>query len=124
MLTRRFFLGGLIAAPAIVRANSLMIIKPTPFEPYLEVIKFIKDDTEIVTARITSKVFGDPENFNTWWDMKTAMHGWGSPHNASVNSIRYVTERKIYEHGDYSWVPIDPRFAQLKERFNTNTNNA
>ena len=125
--SRRGFLTGmasLFAAPAIVRADSLIVIKPTPFEPYLEVIKFIKNDAEIVTARITSKVFGDPANINTWWDMKTAMHGWTSPHNASVHSIRYVTEKKIYEHGDCSWVPIDPRVAYLKEKFHNNTNNA
>ena len=119
MLTRRFFLGGLIAAPAVVRASSLMIINPLPFEPYLEVIKSIKNDTAIVTAR----VFGNPANINTWWDMKIAMQGFTSPHYATVDSIRYVTEKKTYEHGDYSWVPIDPRVAQLKEKFNNSINN-
>ena len=119
MLTRRFFLGGLIAAPAVVRASSLMIIKPPPFEPYLEVIKSIKNDTAIVTAR----VFGNPANINTWWDMRIAMQGFTSPHYATVDSIRYVTEKKTYEHGDYSWVPIDPRVAQLKEKFNNSINN-
>jgi hypothetical protein len=119
LASRRGFLTGLIgiiAAPAVVRASSLMIIKPPPFEPYLEVIKFAGDGS----TGIVSKVFGDPEITKTWWDMRTSMCGWGGPHSKVVQSIRYVTKEKTYEHGDYSWVPVDPKIREMRERLRNN----
>lgn len=117
MLTRRFFLGGLIAAPAVIAADKLMpvrsIIQVPAFEPYLEVINLsrLDDGTE---WKITSKIFGDPSNTQTWRDMMTAMHGWTAPHDKPVQSIRYVAKDKIYEHGDYRWVPMAPHIAALR----------
>lgn len=116
--SRRGFISGivgLIAAPAIVRASSLMTVKPLPFEPYLEVIKSKKFDYGD-EWKITTRTFGDPTNNATWLDMRTAMYGWTGPHDDVVQSIRYVTKSKIYEHGDYSWVPVDPRIAAMRLR--------
>ena len=54
-LSRRSFLSGLFAAPAIVTASNLMPIKVLPFEPYMTIRGFDILSNEWVERRIYEK---------------------------------------------------------------------